>query len=649
MTGTPDPLASIAAAAGAPLDAPDLRPSTGAEAGDDLDVAELGDDCPVQPLGFLKQKMYFLDVAGQLIELGTEMRKGELIALFGTRAAWLDAKWPQWKKVGERTGPDGETVPIFEPDTEKGFNQAKAQRGLILACHKRRLFDPKGKVRGRGAHLGDDGELVLHCGDHIIVGGRKGVRGRLLKTASFKPGLVGSHVYPTAPAIAPPAEAPAPIHIGAQVLTFLKSWNWKRKEIDAYLLLCWLATACLGGALRNRPHGWITGPSGAGKTTLQDFLRQLMDDWAIFTEDATEAGVRQLLDQDTLAVMFDEIEPDEGNADVHMKIVKLARLAYSGGSGLRGGQDHVSKQFVARSCFLFSSIHHHELPPQDRNRIAILHLSKFPKGTAQLVMPAMLKDWGAQIRRRLVEQWPRYKATLAAYQTEMLRQGYAGREQDTYGTLLACGDLLLHDEAPPEPVQAHLNGMPDRCAELVDKLARVLDSVRAEAEDTTERALKFLTSRRLPAAGGKEQVNVGRWIEMKVIEAALGEAKGAAASKLLTHGLRVVHLAPDHDKDNGQGGLAEAVAPATREMFLAIANGTNQGMAELFADSTWRGGIWNQAFALAEGAIVNKKSRFGGRPEGCVLVPLAEAIDVDAALHEAQMQRMAREAEQRGA
>lgn len=636
-----DPLASIAAAAAAPQDAPDLRPPTGAEAdGAELDIAELGPDCPVQALGFLGQKNFFLDWAGQLIPLGTEFRKGEVMQLFGTRLRWLEAKWPQVRPVvDKKTGE--ETFKVF------GFDQKKAQEGLIMSCAKRGLFDPKGKVRGRGAHLGEEGELVLHCGDRIIVGGKRGVRGRLLKTASFRPGLVGAYVYPTAPALAPPAEAPAPDHVAAQVLHFLESWNWKRKEIDAYLLLCWLATACVGGALRNRPHGWITGPSGAGKTTLQDFLRQLMDDWAIFTEDATEAGVRQLLDQDTLAVMFDEIEPDEGNADVHMKIVKLARLAYSGGSGLRGGQDHVSKQFVARSCFLFSSIHHRELPAQDRNRIAILHLSKFPEGTPQMVMPATLKEWGAQLRRRLVEQWPRYQATLAAYQREMLRQGYAGREQDTYGTLLACGDLLLHEAVPPEGVQARLNGVEDRCHELVRALARVLSAVRAEAESTTDRALGWLTSHRLPGAGGKDPINVGQWIKKAVAERLSGQTMSPAAEKLLTHGMELLHLKDGHDKGNGQGGLIPA-AFADQALFLAVANGTNQGMREIFDRSDWAGGVWTQALGLVDGVVTNKKRRFGGKPEGCLLVPLAEAIDVDAALHEAMLMRSAREAEMRG-
>lgn len=620
-----DPLDGIFAAANNPQDAPDLRKPAEPEGGEAFDLFELGDECPVKPLGVQKQKTFFLDAAGQLIELGTEFRKGELMALFGVRMAWLDARWPQWKKTGEKNG-----EPQFERD---GFSQKDAQRNLILACAKRGIFDPTGKVRGRGAHRGDDDELMLHCGDQVLIGGQRGTRNNVKKPSWAKSGLIAGYVYPTTPALAHPADHAAPTHVATQLLELLQTWNWKRKEIDAHLLLCWIATALIGGALPNRPHAWITGPSGAGKTTLQKFIRGLMDDWGIFTEDATEAGVRQLLDQDTLAVMFDEIEPDEGNADVHMKIVKLARLAYSGGSGLRGGVDHKSKQFVARSCFLFSSIHHHELPAQDRNRIAILHLSKFPPKTKSLVLPATLKDWGAQIRRRLVEQWHRFDATLAAYQTEMLAQGYQGREQDTYGTLLACGDLLLHDTEPEEGVQAALNDEPDRCAELVRRLALVLDAARAESEDTTERCLKYLASHRLPAKGGMDQETIGRWIAKAYAEIIRQPDTRPARVKLLTHGLSLVNLSTTHMEGSGQGGLIDGYLPDS--LYLAIANKTNNGVREIFADSMWRGGVWGQSLALVDGAIVNKKRRFGGPAEGCVLVPLSEVIDVDAARQEA--------------
>jgi hypothetical protein len=641
--GNLDIAAEIAALANAPHQAPDMTGDDYGARGVAFDVAELGEDCPIQALGFLKQKFYFLDVAGQLIELNSEMRKGEIIALFGTQVGWVDGRWPQWKKVGERTGEDGKTEPIFEPDRDKGFNQAQVQRGLILACHKKEIFDPKGKVRGRGAHRGEDGELVLHCGDVVLVGGRKGVKGRAKESASWRSGArIGDYVYPTLPKLKRPSEEAGSVNVGRTILECLKTWNWNRKDIAAYLLLCWLAAAMTGGAQRIRPHGWIVGPSGAGKTTLQKFLQELMGDWGVFTEDATEAGVRQLLDQDTLAVMFDEIEAEEDNRDVVMRIVRLARLAYSGASSLRGSSDHQAKQFVARSCFLFSSIHHHELPAQDRNRIAILQLSKFPPRTPQFAVPPQAREWGDQLRRRLIEQWPRFAETLAAYQHEMNAQGYTGREQDTYGTLLACGDLLLHDEiADPYSLADDAS----RVADLVKALGAVVAAARVEAEDTSERCVKHLASHRLPAAGGQPQETVARWIQKLIIQIHLnnGERMRELRHRLGGHGLRVVQLNKDHE--GTQGGLVDAFALQNSEggrvgLWLAVANKTNKGVQEIFANSMWQGGVWTQSLSLIEGSYANKKSRFGagGSAEGCVLVPLGEVVDVDQAIEEAERQ-----------
>lgn len=653
----PGGIDSVAAAAAEPVTAPDMRTAE-PEAGDAYDISELGPQCPVTPLGAQGKICWFLDYRGGLFDLSSRCEKGELMMLFGTRMAYLETKWTAWKKTGEAaTGEiDDKGKPvmraIFEPN---GFDQTKAQKGLILASAKMPPFDPTNKVRGRGAHRGKDGELILHCGDQLLIGGRRGVRGQPVKTAVAKVGFHGGFVYPRAVALPHPDDRPAEVNIAMEVMRLLETWRWKRGAIEAYLMLCWLMTANAGGALKNRPHGWIVGPSGAGKTTLQDFIEALMGEWGLRTEDASAAGVRQLLDQDTLAVMFDEIEAEENNQDAVMQIVRLARLAYSGASAVRGSTDHKARQFVARSCFLFSSIHHHELPAQDRNRIAILSLAPFPKNTEKLVLPATLQQWGHALRRRLVEQWHRFDATLARYQAEMLAQGYSGREQDTYGTLLACGDLALHDSMPLERGTAEARGVIDRVRDKVRELAGVVDAMRAETIDTTERCIGHLLSSRLPAAPGASQETVARWIQKSLITIANVKAAGGrktilnkARDKLAMHGLRLFHLEQDHDKGNGQGGCLEAylfeekpgalgTGQLAAQVFLAIANQTNAGVREIFAKSAWASGNWNQPLALIPGAVTNKKQRFGGgKAEGCTLIPLAEFMDVADVLQQAQ-------------
>jgi hypothetical protein len=121
------------------------------------------------------------------------------------------------------------------------------------------------------------------------------------------------------------------------------------------------------------------GLEATGKSTLQKALEHLLDGGALHTADATEAALRQLLKQQTLPVLFDELEANEDNRRAKA-VIGLARLASSGGDAHRGGQDHEGHAFKAKTCFLFSSILLPPLLQQDRNRLAILELEKIPRG-----------------------------------------------------------------------------------------------------------------------------------------------------------------------------------------------------------------------------------------------------------------------------
>jgi energy-coupling factor transporter ATP-binding protein EcfA2 len=378
-----------------------------------------------------------------------------------------------------------------------------------------------------------------------------------------------------------------------------------------------------GGGLPWRPHMWIVGPSGAGKSTLQTAMRRLLGSWAIFTEDATEAGLRQLLNKDTLGVMFDEFEPSESNKVVMDKVVRLARLASSGASALRGSTDHKAAAFVARSCFLFSSVQYQALEAQDRNRIAIVTLSKIPDKTQKLKMPAALEDWGDQLRRRVIEQWHRFDNTLAAYAREMFDQGFSAREQDTYGVLLACADMVLHDGTPD---RIGLNEDAQRCAEYVRMLEPSLDRSRGESEDNATRCLRRLASQRLQASAGKDAKQVSEWVGEAFAEICAGiDVKPIAMTKLISHGMAIV--VPPDDPGSESAGPKAGRDDAAKELHVAIAGKDHQGITEIFAGSLWAGGMWAQTLATIPGARASKKARLGANVR-CVTVPLAEFIDL---------------------
>lgn len=575
----------------------------------------LAKDCPVTALGQRQGRNFFLDYGGQLVDIGPEFRKGEVMQLFGTKIGWLVAQYPEWKYPRSK-----DEAPFID-----GFHQKEAQQALVFACAQRGLFNPTGKIRGRGAHDGPAGEIILHCGDRLLIGGRRNPSGEVQSPKWQRPGLVFDLVFPQAEKLLPPADVAADVDIARRMLAEFESWNWADGPVSAYLLLCWSVAAMVGGALPHRPHIWIYGASGAGKTTLQKFLRRLMGDWAVKTEDATEAGVRQLLDSDTLPVMFDEIEPDEDNPQVHLKIVKLARLAYSGGEALRGGQDHKSKSFSAKSCFMFSSILHHQLPEQDRNRMAVLGLLPIPDQVARRAHIPGVEAWGLRIRRRIVERWHLFEPVLQTFQAAMLANGYVGREQDTYGTLLACGHLVLQDgiiegDAGAAYVQAQ-----------IEHLASIIGTARSESEDTTERCLGRLLSTRLPAAPGQAPESVARWVSRAMVEVVNQTTANnpPALKKLETHGLKLT-MAPMGDGSPGRSAGTVATCYGVLPVWLCVAGKMHRGTAELFDGSTWANGVWSQALARIPGAEAGARTKIDGATYAVTMLPIERLIDMQA-------------------
>lgn len=640
-----------AIAAAEPQKVPDMRRPRGKPKAEAFDTIDLPDDCPVTALGHLKQRYFFLDFAGQLIELGSEFRKGEIFGLFGTATPWAEKyrPWIQWKS--DPSVKKGEPPKFIED----GFSQREVQRAMILACSKKGIFDPTDRVRGRGSHRGPDGELILHCGDELLVAGRRGTRNNVLKSEWMPTGLLGKLIFPTGPQLPHPAEHPASGRVADQVLDQLDGWKWAVGRSDtlncsiaAHIVLCWMALAMVCGATRHRPNLWFVGPSGAGKTALQQFIRAILSEWALDCEDPSEAWLAQTLADQRLAVTFDEPEPDGQNGDFHKKIIKLARLSFSGGKRGRGSTDGKSPmQFTAYSTFLFSSINHHELEAQDRNRMCVLHLSKFPpalpgQAPYKPILPGTLKEWGDQLRRRMAEQWHRYDETLLAFQTEMLAQGFNPREQDTYGNFLACGDLLLHDEAPKRR-----EGHDDRVTDLVREVRdRLLNTARIETVDLAERCIGMLTSHRLPGKAGQLPQNVGRWIATALRDVLAGNVNGDAGRHIQTFGLKLVHLKKGFE--GKQGGVVNAHR-IDDPIFLAVATKSHKGVKEIFTgNNPFSDGQWSQTLAGIPGAYGNKKTRFDGPDNGCTVVPIGEIVPVDEVKEEAALWRAEREAEERG-
>jgi hypothetical protein len=552
--------------------------------------------CPVIPLGKLNQICYYLDEQRQLIGLKPqEHAKQHLRNLFGRKSNLCDEYWPRVDNQGNPKG-HGQWHPELCADV------------LQRACAWAGIFDPQGRVFGRGAHRGKDGELILHCGDVVFVAGEE--------QSYQKPGLVGGNVFPTAPEIPRPHEDPQDTAAGEELRALYGSWYWARPIVDPLLLLGWTGCALIAGALPWRPHAWVTGSSATGKSTLQKALEHIFDGGALHTADATEASLRQLLKQQTLPVFFDELEASEDSRK-QKAVIGLARLASSGGEIFRGGQDHEGHTFKAKTCFLFSSILMPAMLQQDRNRLAILELEKIPKNADAIELdPAELRALGKRLRRRLIDEWPRLEGLLAKYRSALAFVGHGGRSQDQFGALLAVADLLMYDVSDDELIEETASWL--SADTLAEKAMEIADE---------EEALQWLASTSLRGRGGEEAEPVARHIR----DALVDDGGEKARARLENFGLRIVELRESQD-ENGKvsyGAVRPSGSKPPKELFLAVANSHTQ-LDTIFERTRWAEGTWAQAFARVDGAHKRVKVRFAGaKSSWSTVIPLPSIIELD--------------------
>jgi putative DNA primase/helicase len=166
----------------------------------------------------------------------------------------------------------------------------------------------------------------------------------------------------------------------AKLIDLCEMLSWER-PLYGKLLAGWLALAPIGGALRWRPHLWVTGPSGSGKSWIvSNIIQALVGDAALHVQGATsEAGIRGMLGSDSLPVVFDEAESEDKSSQARFEsILTLARQSSTetGAGIVKGTAQGGSVTYLIRSAFLFASIGVAAVKKSDVSRISILQLRK---------------------------------------------------------------------------------------------------------------------------------------------------------------------------------------------------------------------------------------------------------------------------------
>jgi hypothetical protein len=602
---------------------------------------------PVKPLGIASDmtgsiKCFYLDALGQLVGLDANNRHGKnaLIALYGWHSQFLEVNWPQWSKPVREYDKAAKQWIVVKESEIVGFDQAEASRAHIEECARRGIFDPLGKIRGRGAHRSDKGHLVLHFGDQVMLPIER-ANGVCRGMRYDGPGLHGGYVYPAyGPLMRPHHESVGP-DAGQAVLSQLSTWSYKRRLLDPMLLLGAIVQSMVGGFVDWRAVMWIVGPRGTGKSTLdgepsrtEGFIGHLIGPGRLNTADTSAPAIRQTLKHSTIPVFIDELEPNASKEKIDA-LLSLARVAAGGAKGHRGGQDQQAHEFTLRSPFWFSSILQPPLDAADRSRIVTIELRKL---RSDLKKPDFFKmdaaGLGAKLLRRSIDQIGRLDETINRYREALQDVGHDARGANVFGTLLACADIALYDELPDDEL---VSEWALRCAP-----AQLSEIREAEAEENN--CLHHLLTSPVQARGGDERVALGSWITRAIAEAENGDLDNGPFRQMQQYGLKLVNLTVKGSVENAEGEklpLWGSRAYTLQEpVWLAVA-WKHRALDPFFADSKWRGGVWRQSLGRTEitvrdadgmvtgtiGAVDGLKVKLTHGSINAVLMPLCAVID----------------------
>lgn len=323
-----------------------------------------------------------------------------------------------------------------------------AMDSLISACKKIGQFDPT-RVRGCGVWE-DKGRIVLNTGRQIIC------NGSIIPHSRFSSNFV---YVDSARRIRYDESDMLSWQEGQIIAEACQRFKWKDKRSGVYLA-GWLAIARIAGALPIRPHVWLTGGAGTGKSTLLEELIQVVlghDSERLYLNNGTtEAGLRQQLNADAIPVIFDEFETlNEGSKSRIESILDLLRQAWSqGGSAIiKGSADGTASIYRLAFCALVASIRVGLNNDADRGRFTMIELD--PHGSnkehweslkgvlGQITDQTSVRLLSRAIRLApvVLDNFKKFKTVLG--QTKAMGQRYG----DQHGMLLAGYAMLTRDDA----------------------------------------------------------------------------------------------------------------------------------------------------------------------------------------------------------
>lgn len=476
---------------------------------------------------------------------------------------------------------------------EKGVNRKQAAEWLFRTANARGIYDPS-KIRGRGAWR-DKGRHVFHHGDYLTVDSE---RVEIQKMPS-------AFVYPTARRMPEPSDEPLTDAEGIHLLRVAKLVRWSMPA-SAALMCGWTMLSVVCGSLKWRPHIWMTGAAGSGKSTIQrDFCSALTLGMSIYAQgNSTEAGIRQRLKADALPVLLDEAECNNEREKQRIEnILSLIRQSSSESQAetLKGTVSGDSMNFHIRSMFCLASINTSLVQKADIDRMTKLSIRK-PAVSAkdkaedkwlqlenELVKITRDETLPSRLLARALAMLPTIHANIAVFTRVAAVHFGSQRDGDQFGTLLAgAWSLCSSNEATEADAQKLIDSYDWR------------EHTEDHDQDDAIKALQVILASKIRMPGSLGDITVYELVR----ETSMSHRDGIVDSLVATATLRRHGIVAEH----GEGLLLFGV--------------TTPNLRALVEKTSFSTDLRGQLLRVPGASRYEKMVSFSGEKSRCVSVPL---------------------------
>jgi hypothetical protein len=329
-----------------------------------------------------------------------------------------------------------------------------------------------------------------------------------------------------------------------KILQTLHEWNIAGGTGGKGLIMGWLMSTCVVGALPQRPSIWLEGAKGSGKSTLQDFMYSISEDWVLRkSAGSTATAIKQDLGVSAASVILDEAAKDTDPNVVNRinGIIALMRTAYSSLGTLDsiGSPDGKTKKYRTASSVCYASVHKPKLQDQDASRIAFISILQRQDQNSETESKrdaALISMENNKLFKETLKVTERDKAIFFSYscyayknyynkaletlevawRTESPSTSGIDREIDTYGTMLS---LAL-------AVGATEDNWDKQAVTFIRDLSETLDDSRKNSKEYTK-LLETILEHKVPIM----QYNDARELQEKREDMSIGSVIVAIMKK----------------------------------------------------------------------------------------------------------------------